>query len=76
MSKVKVKIIYSAVGNLMQSAEMASAIRPYAESIANSAPHCEVDETVLNTRVRVGVVQHMTHDDMENHTLLKAVHFQ
>lgn len=76
MSKTKVKINYSAVGDLLKSAEMASAIRPYAEAIANSAPHCEVDETVLQTRVRIGVVQHMTHIDMKDHTLLKAVHFQ
>lgn len=76
MSKLDVVINKSAVGELLQSAEMANGIRPYAEAIASSAPHCTVDETVLRTRVRVGVVQKMTHDDMENHTLLKAVHFQ
>jgi hypothetical protein len=76
MSDVKIKLNKAEIRDLLQSAEMASAIRPYAEAIASSAPHCSIDEASLNTRVRVGVVQKMTHDDMENHTLLRAVHFQ
>lgn len=76
MSKLKIVLNKAAIGELLRSEEMTNAIRPYAESIAGSAPHCRVDKTVLHTRVRVGVVQKMTHDDMENHTLLKAVHFR
>jgi hypothetical protein len=76
MSKTRVVLNKSAIGQLLKSQEMANAITPYAESIASSAPHCRVDKIVLRTRVRVGVVQKMTHDDMENHTLLRAVHFQ
>lgn len=76
MSKTRVVLNKAAIGQLLKSQEMTNAIMPYAESIANSAPHCKVDKTVLRTRVRVGVVQKMTHDDMENHTLLRAVHFR
>ena len=76
MSKIRVVLNKAAIGQLLKSQEMTNAIMPYAESIANSTPHCKVDKMVLRTRVRVGVVQKMTHDDMENHTLLRAVHFR
>ena len=75
MSDFKIEINRGAIGQLLKSGEVMSTVKQQAQMIANNAPHCEVDEAVLNTRVRAGIIQHMTNDDMENHTLLRAVKF-
>lgn len=64
------------IGNLLKSQEMLEVLKTYARNIADEAGNAEVDTSMLNTRVRAGVVQRATRDDLDHNSLMKAVHFQ
>lgn len=70
----KVKLNSDGIKALLQSSEVIDVLTNEAEGIASRAGNCEVEQKVFKRRARARVIQHMTKDDMENNTLLKAVH--
>lgn len=76
MSKFDLKLNGDGVKELLRSQDVMSALSSQAEQIASRAGHAHVETVVFQKRGRARVVQEMTHDDMENNTLLKAVPFK
>lgn len=75
MSKLKVELDGQGIRSLLRSQDVMSELSSQAESIAGRAGNSHVETQVFQNRARARVVQDMTHADMENNTLLKAVHF-
>lgn len=71
---VRIRLNRTEIANLMKSGEVVSCLQSEAGAIAQEAGHAEVSTFVGVNRANVSVMQNMTHDDMENNTLLKAVH--
>lgn len=76
MSKFEVELDVQGVKSLLKSSDVMTLLSSQAESIAERAGNSHVETQVFQNRARARVVQDMTHADMENNTLLKAVHFE
>lgn len=74
MSNLKLNI--GGIRELLKSQEVMSELQSQAQQVAGQAGHSKVETAVFKNRARARVVQYMTHDDMENNTLLKAVPFK
>ncbi|MDD6666719.1 MAG: hypothetical protein PUE58_01920 [Lachnospiraceae bacterium] len=74
---VKIELNGAGIRELLKSEEIVSELESVANGIAEEAGNCEV-ETGHNypERARVSIRQNSTSRDMEENTLLKAVHFQ
>ena len=72
-NKLKFKLNYKGVGQLLKSAEMQSVLSSYANEIKNRAGD-GYDVYVGRTRANVSVAtEAAAQDNLENNTLLKAV---
>ncbi|MCH3961131.1 MAG: hypothetical protein LKE48_03230 [Solobacterium sp.] len=70
----KLKLDIPGIKELRNSAGVTDLIREYTNEIAANAGDAKPIITHARTRVKGIVEQAMTSDDMENNTLLKAVH--
>ena len=75
MCTLKVALAVPGIRSFLRSQDVLSDPSSQAESIAGRAGNSHVETQVFQNRARARVVQDMTHADMENNTLLKAVHF-
>lgn len=76
MAKSRIELNSAGVRELLRSAEILSELESVAKGIADEAGNCEIESGAYPERARVGVRQNATSKDMEENTLLKAVHFQ
>lgn len=77
MNNVKIKLNTKAIGAMLKSDPgIRGALFEQGYRIANEAGNSEVHMEVLKSRMRIGVEQEQTRSDREDHTLLRAVHFQ
>lgn len=72
----KIVLNHDGLDALMKSDEIVGILRSHAEQIAEEAGHCEVDTYYGPHRPNCGVHQHQTHEDRENNTLIKAIHYE
>lgn len=73
-SNITVKLYGQGVRELLKSDEVLSELENHAKSIASEAGHSTVETAVFKRRSRARVVQQMDEKDLEDNTLLKAVH--
>lgn len=76
MHNKNVKLHYSEFNRIRKSDAVVGILRSEAEKIADNAGHSTVSNAYFGAkRANVSVRQRQTKEDMENSTLLKAVHF-
>lgn len=74
--KCRVELNSAGVRELLKSAEIQAELERLAKGIASEAGNCEIESGAYPERARVGIRQNATSKDMDENTLLKAVHFQ
>lgn len=75
-NKVRIELNRAGVRELLKSSDIEAECLSIAQGIANAAGNCVVEEEQYPERARVSIRQNSTSKDMEENTLLKAVHFQ
>lgn len=75
-NKVRIELNRAGVRELLKSSDIEAECLSIAQGIANAAGNCEVEEEQYPERARVSIRQNSTSKDMEENTLLKAVHFR
>ena len=73
--KCRIELNSAGIQDLLKSAGIVSELQSVAQGIADEAGHCEVESEPYPERGRVSIRQNSTSQDMEENTLLKAVHF-
>jgi hypothetical protein len=73
--KCRIELNSAGVRELLKGAEIESELQSIARGIADEAGHCETESEPYPERGRVSVRQNSTPQDLEENTLLKAVHF-
>ena len=76
MAKCRIELNSAGVQALLKSDEILGELRSVASGIAENAGNCEIEEGYYPERSRISIRQNSTSKDMEENTLLKAVHFQ
>lgn len=74
-NKVKIKLLSAGIQDVLKSQEVQAVLRGQADQIAASAGHSKVEIGTYKKRAKAEVIQSATSADMEENTLLKAVHF-
>jgi hypothetical protein len=73
--KSKLELNREGVKDLLKSSGIRSNLFAVAGGIASEAGNCKIKASSYPERARVGVRQSATSKDLEENTLLKAVHF-
>ena len=73
---IRIELNIPGLIQLRKSEGIKAALKQEADAIAGAAGNCTVTEGDFPERARAYVRQKMTEQDMEDNTLLKAVHFQ
>lgn len=75
MAKSRVELNEAGVRALLKSDEIHAELDSIAQGIADEAGNCEIESGFYPERARIEIRQNSTSKDMEENTLLKAVHF-
>lgn len=74
--EVEVKLNSSGIRDLLKSDGIKAVLNEQAKAIASEAGHCKVTQGEFAERAKVCVRQKVSEEDMEQNTLLKAVHMK